>query len=394
MVRQNNLLILILTVGVFGILTTEMGIVGILPVVAERFDISVTEAGLLVSLFALAVAISGPTLPLLFSGINRKKVMLLVLGIFVAGNIVSLLTSSFTILLIARIVPAFFHPIYCALALTVAATSVSKEEAPKAVSKVILGVNAGMILGVPITTYIASVTSVEMAMLFFAIVNALALIATLVFIPSMPVKERLTYGTQIGVLKKPIMWVAIATVVFIGSANSSINSFIAEYLGAVTHISGTTLTFALFIFGIASLVGNFAGGRFLTKNAMRTATFFPIVLGLFLMLSFLTGKSVVPMLITLLFWGILFAIGNNVSQYWISSSAQEAPDFANGMFLSCSNLGVTIGTSVGGLFISGMGAQYIVIAGVLFLIMSLASILLRKYMFNPSTQQKAAGSRR
>ncbi|AKG34807.1 MFS transporter [Paenibacillus durus] len=394
MVRQNNLLILILTVGVFGILTTEMGIVGILPVVAERFDISVTEAGLLVSLFALAVAISGPILPLLFSGINRKKVMLLVLGIFVAGNIVSLLTSSFTILLIARIVPAFFHPIYCALALTVAATSVSKEEAPKAVSKVILGVNAGMILGVPITTYIASVTSVEMAMLFFAIVNALALIATLVFIPSMPVKERLTYGTQIGVLKKPIMWVAIATVVFIGSANSSINSFIAEYLGAVTHISGTTLTFALFIFGIASLVGNFAGGRFLTKNAMRTATFFPIVLGLFLMLSFLTGKSVVPMLITLLFWGILFAIGNNVSQYWISSSAQEAPDFANGMFLSCSNLGVTIGTSVGGLFISGMGAQYIVIAGVLFLIMSLASILLRKYMFNPSTQQKAAGSRR
>ncbi len=85
--------------------------------------------------------------------------MLLVLAIFILGNIVSMFASNFTLLLIARVVPAFFHPIYCSLALTVAATSVSREEAPKAVSKVILGVTAGMILGVPITNYIAGETS-------------------------------------------------------------------------------------------------------------------------------------------------------------------------------------------------------------------------------------------
>ncbi len=63
-------------------------------------------------------------------------------------------------------------------------------------------------------------------------------------------------------------------------------------------------------------------------------------------------------------WGILFAIGNNVGQYWITSSAPEAPDFTNGLFLSCGNLGITIGTAVGGLFISGMGAQYVVLGGI------------------------------
>ncbi|SFH55251.1 Predicted arabinose efflux permease, MFS family [Priestia megaterium] len=382
MSKRNNLLIFILTIGVFGILTTEMGVVGILPLIADHYHISVSQAGLLVSLFALAVAISGPILPLLFSGINRKKVMLLVLAIFILGNIVSMFASNFTLLLIARVVPAFFHPIYCSLALTVAATSVSREEAPKAVSKVILGVTAGMILGVPITNYIASETSLESAMLFFAVVNAIAFIATLVFIPSMPVKERLSYGSQVSVLKRPLTWLAILTVIFIGSATSSVNTFITEYLETVTNISGNALTLALFILGLASLIGNLVGGRLLTRNAMKTAITFPVILGIVHLLSLLTGTSTGPMMLTILLWGFLFAIGNNVSQYWITSAAPEAPDFANGLFLSVSNLGITIGTAVGGLFVSGLGTQYIVLGGLLFLILSLVSILIRKYMFD------------
>src|SRR4051794_9032655 len=153
-----------------------MGVIGILPSLAEHYDVSVSKAGLLVSLFALAVAISGPTMPLLFSGINRKKVMLLVLGVFVLGNIVSIFASNFTIALIARVIPAFLHPVYVSIALTAAATSVSKEEAPKAVSKVMLGVTAGIVIGSPVTTFIANTTSVAMAMLFFTIVNSIAFI--------------------------------------------------------------------------------------------------------------------------------------------------------------------------------------------------------------------------
>jgi predicted MFS family arabinose efflux permease len=272
------------------------------------------------------------------------------------------------------------------LALTVAATSVSKEEVPKAVSKVILGVTGGMVLGVPITNYIASETSLEMAILFFAIVNAMAFTATLLFIPSMPVKERLSYGTQLSILKKPIIWLAIVTIVFISSAQSSVNSYIAEYLETITNISGKTLSLVLFLFGLASLIGNLAGGKLLTKNAMKTVTSFPIVLGIAYLLSFLTGKSTGSMMITILLWGALFAIGNNISQYWITSAAPEAPDFANGLFLSGGNLGITIGTAVGGMLISGMGTQYIVLGGLLFLMLSLASILLSNYIYSPTKQ--------
>ncbi|MED4056565.1 MFS transporter [Niallia taxi] len=386
MPTRNNLYIFILALGVFGILTTEMGVVGILPLIADYYQISVAKASLLVSLFALAVAISGPIMPLLFSGINRKKVMILVLSLFLLGNIVSIFASNFTVLLLARVIPAFFHPVYCSLALTAAAASVRKKDAPKAVSKVMMGVNAGMILGVPITNFIANGTSLEMAMLFFAILNALALLATLLFVPSLPVKEGLSYGTQLNVLKKPIVWTAIATVIFISSATSGVNSFIAEYLESVTNISGTFLSIMLFIFGLASLLGNIIGGNLLSKNPIKTTTLFPFVLGIVFLLSFVTGETPSTMIITIFLWGVLFSVGSMINQYSMTLTASEAPDFANGLFLSGGNLGITIGTGIGGLFISGLGAQYIVIGGILFLILSLGSILLTNYMIRPGKQ--------
>lgn len=189
--RSGALLVFILTAGVFGIINTEMGVIGILPLIAETFQVTVPEAGWTVSVFALVVALSAPVTPLLFSGINRKKVMLLALGIFTLSNIISMLTSNFTVLLIARALPAFLHPVYVSMAFTMAASSVSKEKAPKAVAKVFIGVSAGMVLGVPVTSYISSEVSFTMGMMFFMVVNALVFITTILFVPSMPVKDHL-----------------------------------------------------------------------------------------------------------------------------------------------------------------------------------------------------------
>lgn len=386
MQKQNNLLIFILTIGVFGILNTEMGVIGILPSIADHFHVSVSKAGWLVSFFALVVAVSGPTMPLLFSGINRKKVMLLVLGVFVLGNIVSIFTSNFIILLMARIIPAFFHPIYCSLAFTVAAASVSKEEAPKAVSKVFIGVSAGMVVGVPIASFIASTTSLQMAMVFFAIVNMLAFVATLLFVPSMPVKDRLSFGAQISVLKKSITWLSIVSVILLNSAVFGVYSYFADYLKTVTNMSSNTISLILFVYGGANIIGSIVAGKLLTKNAIKSVVTFPFALGVVYILLFFFGQFTVPMAIITLIWGILAGIGGNINQYWITSSAPEAPDFANGLFLTSVNLGTTFGAAVGGLIISDMGTQYVVFVGFLSLILSLVTILLRNYMFTPTQQ--------
>ncbi|MBE1442267.1 MFS transporter [Paenibacillus sp. OAS669] len=387
MEKQKRWLILILTIGVFGILNTEMGVIGLLPSIADHFHVSISKAGLTVSLFAIAIAVSGPTMPLLFSGMNRKKVMLLVLGVFVLGNMVSIFTSNFTILLLASIIPALFHPIYCSLAFTAAASSVSKEEAPKAVAKVFIGVSAGMVAGVPIASFINNAVSYDMAMAFFAIVNSIVLLATLIFVPSMPVKERLSYGTQLSVLKKSITWLSIVTVILLNSAVFGVYSYFADYLKTVTAMSPNTISFTLFIFGGANIIGNIIAGKLLTHSALKSVVSFPLLLGAVYTILFFTGPFTVPTAIITFIWGILAGgIMANINQYLIASAAPEAPDFANGLFISSCNVGTTLGTAIGGLFISEMGTPYVVLVGILSLLLSFVAIILRSCMVSPARQ--------
>lgn len=389
MVKQNKLLIFILTFGVFGIINTEMGVIGILPSLAEHFDVSISKAGWLVSLFALVIAVSGPTMPILFSSIDRKKVMLLVLGVFVLGSIVSIFTTNFTVALIARIIPAFFHPIYCSLAFSVGADSVSKEEAPKAVSKVFVGVSAGMVVGVPIASFIASAVSLQMALAFFSLVNAIAFLATWIYVPSMPVKEKLSYGTQISVLKKLITWQSIVAVIFLNSAVFGVYSYLAEYLKTVTNMSSNVITITLMVFGGANIIGNIVAGKLLTKNAQKTIISFPIALGAIYLLIFLFGHFSISMAVITLIWGILAGVGGNINQYWIMSAAPESPDFANGLFISSCNVGTTIGTALGGMFIAGLGTQYVVLVGGISLVLSAMFIMIRISMYRTNADQLA-----
>lgn len=380
MENQKKLLVFILTIGVFGILNTEMGIIGILPEIADRFNVSVSEAGWLVSIFAIGVAISGPIMPLLLSGFDRKKVMIFVLSVFVVANIISIFTTSFIILLITRIIPALFHPVYCSLAFSVAADSVSKEEAPRAVAKVFIGVSAGMVVGVPIVSFIAGISNLQMAMTCFAIVNIAVLIATLLFVPSIPVKERLSYGTQLNVLKHSNTWLAIIIVILINSAIFGVYSYLAEFLQTVTNVSSNITSLMLFIYGAANIIGNILAGRLLVDKPVKTIVALPFLMGVTYIILFFTGQFTLPMALIILIWGILAGLAANINQYIVSTAANDAPDFANGLFLSACNIGTTIGAGVGGVFISEMGIQYVVLVGLLSLILTTVFILLRNYM--------------
>lgn len=117
MKKINPLLIIILALGVFGIITTEMGIIGVLPQITQKFNISTSQTGWLVSIFALVVAISGPFLTLLASGINRKVILLTAVLIFAISNVVYAYTTMFEVMLIFRIIPAIFHPVFFQLLL-------------------------------------------------------------------------------------------------------------------------------------------------------------------------------------------------------------------------------------------------------------------------------------
>lgn len=371
------LLVFILTVGVFGIINTEMGVIGILPLIAETFHVTVPQAGLTVSIFALVVALSAPITPLLFSGMNRKTVMLLALGTFTLSNIISMMTSNFTVLLIARALPAFLHPVYVSMAFTLAASSVSKEKAPKAVARVFIGVSAGMVLGVPVTSFIASEVSFTMGMAFFTFVNALVLIATLFFVPSMPVKEKRSYGSQLSVLKKNSIWYSILAVTLINGALFGFFSYMSDYLKTITAVPYNIISILLLIYGLSNIAGNVIAGKQLATNPIRSMIFIPFALLVFYVCLFILGEWLAAMAVIILILGILAGYGQNTMQYMITEAAPEAPDFANGLYLLSANLGTTMGAAVCGAFITAFDTRYSVFGSLLFLLASIVFVVLR-----------------
>ncbi|MDK9852215.1 MFS transporter [Staphylococcus equorum] len=379
--KNNKLIILILTIGVFGILNTEMGFIGLIPQIAARFGVSTSTAGWLVSIFAIGIAISGPIMPLLLSKLERKKVMIIVLLIFIISNIISVFTTSFTVLLIARVIPAIFHPVYIALAFSVASDSVNSKDAPKAVARVFIGVSSGMVVGVPIVNFLATQFNLSIALSFFALVNIIVLILTLIFIPKMPTKKSVTYGTQLSVLKRPLTWISILVSILFNAAIFGVYSYLTDYLNIVTEAPSHYVSIILFLYGISNILGNIIAGKLLTSIPQTAIFLLPFALIIIYVSMFGLGSFLIPMAIISIFWGTLAGISANITQYVITSSAPDAPDLSNGIFLSAVNSGTTIGTFIGGIFITTLGSNYVIMVGILACVINILFILIRNKSF-------------
>ncbi|MBP0724445.1 MFS transporter [Bacillus sp. RG28] len=386
MKKVNHLIIIMLAVGVFGIITTEMSIVGVLPQITQKFGVSTAQAGLLVSIFALVVAISGPFLLLLVSGINRKTLLLTAISIFAISNMIYAYTTQFEVMLIFRILPAALHPLFFSIALVTAAKLVPSEKSGQAVTKVFTGITVGFALGVPLTSYLAEQFSLEIAFLFGAFVNALAFIGLMILLPSMPVEKKMSFGKQIRILRKSALWLNIAIVTFLFAAMFSVYSYFAEYLAKVTAMNSSLISIMLFIFGVTMILGNQLFGVFLQKSIVNTVIFFPILYSVVYLLVYYLGSYLVPMIIMVFIWGIVHSGGLIVGQTLLISEAKEAPEFGNSLFVSFSNLGITLGTSIGGWFISQLGIHQLIWSGFTFTLLSFILIIIRLKFSNSRNQ--------
>ena len=374
---KKTLLIWILVVGVFGILNTEMGVIGILPYVAEDFHVDLTTAGLLISLFALGVGIAGPTMPLIFSRFPRKPVMLFVLAVFTICNTVSIFTTDFNTLLALRVIPSIFHPVYCAMAFSIAA-EIGGKNAPREVAKINIGVSAGMVVGVPISNFLADLISLQASMAFFAIVTAAALIATVIFVPEMKQGKPMSYGAQIGVLRRPMVWASIFAVIFLNGSVFGCFNYLAAYLADVTKLIPSLVSILLFVYGVCNIVGSIIAGGLLTVQPTWTVKLFPIALSIvYLILYFGGGEAAISMSILTVIWGILGGINANINQYCLSHAAPEAPDFANGLFLTSANIGTMSATAFCGIFIDNFSIGAVLIGGLIYALVSLIIVWLQ-----------------
>lgn len=197
----------------------------------------------------------------------------------------------------------------------------------------------------------------------------------------MPTKKSVTYGTQLSVLKRPLTWISILVSILFNAAIFGVYSYLTDYLNIVTEAPSHYVSIILFLYGISNILGNIIAGKLLTSIPQTAIFLLPFALIIIYVSMFGLGSFLIPMAIISIFWGTLAGISANITQYVITSSAPDAPDLSNGIFLSAVNSGTTIGTFIGGIFITTLGSNYVIMVGILACVINILFILIRNKSF-------------
>lgn len=367
-----------IALGLFGLYAVEFGVVGILPAIIARYDISVAQAGWLVGLFALIVAAGGPFMVLWLSRLDRRKVLAGSLLVFSLCSLLSAWAPNFAMLMALRVPSALLHPVFFAVAFAAAVSLYRPERAAHATAMAFVGTSMGLVLGVPLTTWVQARVSYEASFLFCAAVNLAAAIALWVTLPAAPKTKTASYGSQLAILRKPAVWLAVAMTVCVFGAMFSVYSYAAEYLARETGLNGEAISVLLVVFGVGGVLGNLLAGRWLGRNRTRTVLLYPVVLAAAYGVLLVFGSASLAVLLPVcLLWGAAHTSGLIVSQVWLTSAAPEAPEFATSLYISAANLGVVFGSTLGGAFITSAGMPAALWSGWLFTVLAVAFVILK-----------------
>ncbi|MBK1896680.1 MFS transporter [Chryseobacterium paridis] len=350
--------IYILALGAFGIITTEFGVIGILPNISREFNVSIDTAGWLLSAFALTVAVSSPFITAFTTKINRKLLLCMVLGVFVLSNLLSSISTNFTMLMVARVLPAFLHPLFWNISMAIA----FKQGGAKAVSIVMAGLSLATVLGVPLTTYAADFFNNWQASFYMgSFVSLIAFLGLLFFVPSMPASKDKTSQNQLYVLKSPQLWVNLISTILTLAAMFSSYTYLAAYLEKITQMNGAEISVMLLLFGGMGILGNWLMGIALNRNLLLTVRLFFVSLIAVQILAYYFGGIFIAMVLILSLWGMIHTGGFLVPNIRTTQAVpHNALEFVNSLLTSCYNIGISLGALVGGLIIAKYGIHQIV----------------------------------
>jgi predicted MFS family arabinose efflux permease len=371
--------------GLIGIISTEFGVIGILPQIAEHYHISIDKAGLLLSAFALVIALTGPFMTLLTSRFDRKKIMMISIAMFLLTGIISSFAPPFWLLILVRMLPAFLQPVFISNAIAAAIANADKAQEYRLAGIVVGGIAIAMVTTVPFATYMAGVFNWQASFVVQALVTAIALIGIYKVLPAMEPQERKSYGTQLKILTNGRFLISSSMNFFMIAAWFSTYSYFADYLGKVKGMDTPMISYMMFLFGITGILSNWLAGKMLSKNV-------PVTIALFL-----SGTIIIPVMLyyngtntwytvgVIALWGFLYAPCFLSGFAYMSSAAPDAPEFANSLAISFGNLGVTAGTVVSGWFIASMGVVESPWVGMGFGIFSLLMIVWRSALGKESS---------
>ena len=356
--------LLALAAGAFGIGTTEFSPMGLLPVIADGVHVSIPQAGMLISAYAIGVMVGAPIMTLLLARWPRRKALIALMSIFTIGNLLSAVAPDYTTLLLARLVTSLNHGAFYGLGSVVAASLVPREKQASAVATMFMGLTIANVGGVPAATWLGQMIGWRMS---FAATASLGLIAIAGLFAALPKGEAGTMPNlraELAVLTRPVVLGALATTVLGAGAMFTLYTYVAPTLAQLTGASPAFVTAMLVLIGIGFSIGNIAGGRLADRSLDGSLIGF-LVLLIVTMLAFpMLAKTHLGAAAALLVWGVAtFAVVPPL-QMRVMRAAAEAPGLASSVNVGAFNLGNALGAAAGGAAISaGFGYAAVPIVG-------------------------------
>ncbi|MDG0855986.1 MFS transporter [Roseateles puraquae] len=370
--------LLALTLSAFAIGTTEFVIVGLIPTVAADLGIGLPSAGLLVSLYALGVAVGAPVLTALTGKMPRKALLLGLMALFTLGNLLAWQAPSYESLVAARVLTGLAHGVFFSIGSTIATGLVPKDKAASAIAIMFTGLTVALVTGVPLGTFIGQHFGWRETFLAVSALGVVALAGSWIFVPrDIRHAAPATLAQQARVLAEPRLLLVYAKTA-IGYGGSFIPfTFLAPILTEVSGFSAGTVGWVMLIYGVSVAVGNIWGGKLADRLGPIPALriIFALLAAVLLLFTF-TAPHPWLALATVLLWGAV-AFGNvpGLQVYVVKQAEHFAPqavDVASGLNIAAFNLGIAAAAWAGGLIVTHAGLMHTPWIGALVVLVSLA----------------------
>lgn len=359
-----NIPLLALALGAFGIGVTEFSPMGMLPTIANDLAVSIPRAGMLISAYAFGVLIGVPFMILVFANMSRRNLLLLSMGIFTLGNLISALADSYNMLLLGRIVTSFNHGAFFGVGAIVAMSIVPPEKRAGAVAAMFSGLTIATIGGVPLAAYIGEVIGWRPAFFAMAGIGLITMIALRVSLPPLANTQKADIRNELRVLSKGPVLAALLLTVVSSSAMFTVFTYIVPILQDETLASTAFVTAMLVLYGVGLALGNYLGGRYADRSLDMTLVVSLLSVIVLLVVFSVTASSEILVAPLIFLWGIAsFALVPPL-QSLVVQEAKEAPNLASAMNIGAFNLGNALGAMLGAAMIkSGFGLSSVPLAG-------------------------------
>ncbi|GAB7530263.1 MFS transporter [Pseudomonas sp. 3A(2025)] len=371
--------IFLLSAAGFTVLTTEFVIVGLLPALARDLEISISRAGLLVTLFAFTVAAFGPFLTAYFSRFERKRLFIGVLLLFAASNLIAALANNFALMAFARLIPALGLPVFWALASETVVSIAGPASAGRAVARFGVGIICAMVFGIPVGTLISDMSGWRTA---FAVLAGLALLKALLlalWLPESRPVQKVSMLSQFGILRSSLMQGHVLLSVLVFSGMFTAYTYLADILERLAGFDGAVVGWCLMGFGAVGLLGNALGGRLVDRHPLIASLVFCTFLIAGMLAVVPSIQSLPALALALTVWGVTQAALFLVCHVRIMKAAPQAPAFAASLNVAGGNLGIGMGALIGGRVIDSLGLTSVgfAAAGIIALAIMLALGMMR-----------------